>query len=492
MRKDTLQTILNIGIALSKEKDIDRLLEQILEAVMDITNCDAGTLYTKLEDALEFRIMITRSQGIHQGGSGDPITLPPVPLRKENVCACGVLYRNLINIPSVYVNDAYDFSGPKKYDAITGYHTQTMMVVPMEDDKGEILGVIQLINAMDEDGNVIPFKEEFEQILSSMGSQAAISMVNRKYAHQIQSMLDSFVRVMTTAIDERTPHTANHTKNMAVYANRFIDWLNEQPDIDWNFSEQQKHVFLMSVRLHDIGKLITPLEIMDKQDRLADNYPRVMERLEKIRLLIRIECLQGQISVAEQANCLKRVSDAKELINTVNKVGFLTEELEKRVLDLATWTYMEEDGTIYPWLTEQEKEQLLIRKGTLTKEERLIMQSHVEMTQRMLEQMDFGEEYKDVVRFASQHHERLDGSGYPNGIDADKICREVRLLVILDVFEALTARDRPYKKAMPVERAMGILYQMAEQREIDHEILEWFEESQAWLEVNSKKSRSGK
>ena len=129
MRKDTLQTILNIGIALSKEKDIDCLLEQILEAVMDITNCDAGTLYTKLEDALEFRIMITRSQGIHQGGSGNPITLPPVPLRKENVCACGVLYRNLINIPSVYVNDAYDFSGPKKYDAITGYHTQTMMVV---------------------------------------------------------------------------------------------------------------------------------------------------------------------------------------------------------------------------------------------------------------------------------------------------------------------------------------------------------------------------
>ena len=227
MRKDTLQTILNIGIALSKEKDIDCLLEQILEAVMDITNCDAGTLYTKLEDALEFRIMITRSQGIHQGGSGNPITLPPVPLRKENVCACGVLYRNLINIPSVYVNDAYDFSGPKKYDAITGYHTQTMMVVPMEDDKGEILGVIQLINAMDEDGNVIPFKEEYEQILLSMGSQAAISMMNRKYAHQVRNMLDSFVRVMTTAIDERTPYTANHTRNMAIYANRFIDWLNK-------------------------------------------------------------------------------------------------------------------------------------------------------------------------------------------------------------------------------------------------------------------------
>ena len=393
------------------------------------------------------------------------------------------MYRNLINIPRVYVNDAYDFSGPKKYDAITGYHTQTMMVVPMEDDKGEILGVIQLINAMDEDGNVIPFKEEYEQILLSMGSQAAISMMNRKYAHQVRNMLDSFVRVMTTAIDERTPYTANHTRNMAIYANRFIDWLNKQEEIDWKFNEQQKHVFLMSVRLHDIGKLITPLEIMDKKDRLADNYPRVMDRLDKIRLLIKIEYLQGMISETEKANCLQRVQEAKELIHTVNTIGFLTEELENRILDLATWTYMEEDGTIYPWITEDEKEKLLVRKGTLTEDERLIMQSHVEMTQRMLEQMEFGDEYKDVVTFASQHHERLDGSGYPRGIDADKICREVRLLVILDVFEALTARDRPYKKAMPVERAFGILYQMAEQREIDHGILEWFEESQAWVEV---------
>lgn len=485
MRKDTLQTILDIGIALSKEKDIDCLLEQILEAVMDITNCDAGTLYTKKKDSLEFRIMITKSQGIHQGGSGEPITMPPVPLRKENVCACGVLYHDLINIPSVYVNNAYDFSGPKKYDAITGYHTQTMMVVPMEDDKGEVLGVIQLINAMDEDGTVIPFKEEYEQILSSMGSQAAICLTNRRYAHRVQKMLDSFVRVMTTAIDERTPYTANHTRNMAIYASRFIEWMNQQPDIEWKFSEKDRHVFLMSVRLHDIGKLITPLEIMDKQDRLADNYPRVMDRLEKIRLLIKIECLQGQISEAEQEECLKRVCEAKELVDTVNKVGFLTADLENKILDLATWTYMEEDGTISPWITEKEKEQLLIRKGTLTEEERLIMQSHVEMTQRMLEQMDFGEEYKDVVTFASQHHERLDGSGYPNGIDADKICREVRLLVILDVFEALTARDRPYKKAMPVERAFGILYQMADEREIDHEILEWFEASQAWMKMDT-------
>lgn len=481
MNKDTLQTILDIGIALSKEKDIDCLLEQILNAVMDITHCDGGTLYIRKGDMLEFKIMITKSRGIHQGGSGEVITMPPVPLSKENVCACGVLYHNLINIPSVYVSSIYDFSGPKKYDAITGYQTQTMMVVPMEDDRGEVIGVIQLINAMDEEGNVIPFKEEYEQILSSMGSQAAICLMNRKYAQQIQKMLDSFVRVMTTAIDERTPYTANHTRNMALYAGRFIDWLNGQ-NLGWTFDEKEKYIFLMSVRLHDIGKLITPLEIMDKQDRLAENYPKVMDRLEKIRLLARIARLQGSISEEEETDRLQKVQSARELVSRVNTTGFLTEELETQIYELVSWTYEEEDGTICPWITKEEQEQLLIRKGTLTDKEREIMQDHVELTRRMLEQMEFGEEYKDVVTFAAQHHERLNGSGYPRGITGDETGREVRLLVIIDVFEALTARDRPYKKPMPAEKALGILYRMAENGEIDMEILKWFELSRAWTE----------
>ena len=481
MNKDTLQKVLDIGIALSKEKDIDCLMEQILNAAMDITRCDGGTLYIRNGNMLEFKIMITKSRGIHQGGSGGEITMPPVPLSRENVCACGVLYHNLINIPSVYISEAYDFSGPKKYDAITGYQTKTMMVVPMEDDKGEVIGVIQLINALDEEGNVIAFKEEYEQIILSMASQAAICLMNRKYAQQIQKMLDSFVQVMTTAIDERTPCTANHTRNMAVYAEQFIDWLNRQ-DLGWTFDEKEKYVFLMSVRLHDIGKLITPLEIMDKKDRLSDNYPKIMDRLEKISLLTKIARLEGKIGEAEEADCQKRVCEAKELIDRVNTAGFLTEELENQVYKLASFTYEEEPGMICPWITKEELEQLLIRKGTLTDKERKIMQDHVEMTRRMLEQMEFGEDYKDVVTFASQHHERLNGSGYPRGIRADETSREVRLLVIIDVFEALTARDRPYKNPMPEEKALGILYRMAENGEIDMEILRWFEASQAWTE----------
>ena len=480
MKDNTLQKILDIGIELSKEKDTERLLDYILAAVMDITHCDGGTVYIKNENELEFKIMITKSRGIHQGGSGEKVMMPPVPLVKENVCACGVLYHGLINIPDVYENGMYDFSGPKKYDAITGYHTKSMMVVPMEDDHGNTIGVMQLINALDEEGNIIPFRKEYEQILSSVGSQAAICLINMNYAQQIRDMLDSFVRVMSTAIDARSPYTANHTRNMVAYGSRFIDWLNEQ-DIGWTFDEKEKYVFLMSAWLHDIGKLITPQEIMDKQDRLAENYPIVMDRLEKIRLLTKIGQLEGKISEEEASGRFEKVQNAKNLVSQVNTIGYLTDELASEVNRLASRKFEEEDGTLHPWITKEEQEQLLIRKGTLTQDEREIMQEHVELTRTMLEQMAFGEEYKNVVTFAAQHHERLNGSGYPLGLKQDEICREVRLLVILDVFEALTARERPYKPPIPAEKALQILYDMAEQGEIDTDILKLFEQSRAWI-----------
>ena len=486
MRNDTLEKILNIGIAFSKEKNRERLLDQILTAAMDITHCDGGTLYINNGEALEFKIMITRSQNIHKGGEAGEITLPPVPLSEKNVCACGVLFRRLINIPDVYESERFDFSGPKNYDAMTGYHTQSMMVVPLEDDKENVIGVVQLINALDEDGNVIPFQKEYEQILLAMGSQAAICLVNMNYAHQIRDMLDSYVRVMSTAIDARTPYNANHTKNMVTYAKRFIDWLKEHHEI-WNFDENKIQEFLMSVWLHDIGKLITPMEIMDKQDRLAENYALIMDRFEKIRLLARIEQLEEKISAEELEQKLVEIKEAAELVGKVNKMGFLPDELEEQIRQLAERTYIEEDGSTQPWITPLEQEELLIKKGTLTQAERAIMQDHVEKTRIMLEQMALGDDYKDVLPWASQHHEFLNGSGYPKGLKGDEICYEVRLLTILDIFEAMTAHDRPYKKAMPAEHAFGILRKMAEEGQIDKDILNLFEQSKAWVEETQAK-----
>ena len=480
MISDTLQKVLNIGIAFSKEKNREKLLDQILTSAMDITQCDGGTLYINNGETLEFSIMITRSQGIHQGGGEGATTLPPVPLSEENVCACGVLYRRLINIPDVYESSRFDFSGPKKYDAMTGYHTQSMLVVPLEDDREHVIGVVQLINALDKNGQIIPFAGEYEQILLAMGSQAAICLTNMNYAHQIRKMLDSYVKVMSTAIDARTPYNANHTKNMVIYATRFIDWLQNNYPGQY-FDEQKKQEFIMSVWMHDIGKLITPLEIMDKQSRLAGNYHLVLDRLEKIRLLARIAQLEGRMSGAQAEQTLLDIRQAEKLVRTVNEAGPLTDEQIGQVEQLASRTYIEEDGTVYSWLTGQEREQLMIRKGTLTSGERAVMQDHVEKTRMMLEQMALGDDYKDVLQWASQHHELLNGSGYPKGLKGDEICWEVRLLTILDVFEAMTAIDRPYKRPMPAEHAFRILQEMADQGQIDQKLLALFEQSRAWL-----------
>lgn len=480
MISDTLQKVLNIGIAFSKEKNREKLLDQILTSAMDITQCDGGTLYINNGETLEFSIMITRSQGIHRGGGEGATTLPPVPLSEENVCACGVLYRRLINIPDVYESSRYDFSGPKKYDAMTGYHTQSMLVVPLEDDKEHIIGVVQLINALDEKGQVIPFRREHEQILLALGSQAAICLTNMNYAHQIRKMLDSYVKVMSTAIDARTPYNANHTKNMVVYATRFIRWLQKNYP-DQSFDERKKQEFIMSVWLHDIGKLITPLEIMDKQTRLAGNYRLLMDRLAKIRLLTRIARLEGRMDKAELEQQLADIRYAEQLVHAVNEAGALTEEQIGQVKQLAARTYIEEDGTVHGWITEQEQEQLMIRKGTLTSGERAIMQDHVEKTRMMLEQMALGDDYKDVLQWASRHHELLNGTGYPKGLSGDEICWEIRLLTILDVFEAMTAIDRPYKQPMPAEHALKIMHSMADQGQLDQELLALFEQSRAWV-----------
>lgn len=483
MKTAALEDILDVGIAFSKEKDRESLLDKILTTAMNITGCDGGTLYMNQGDALEFRIMITRSQNIHKGGPGrEAVTLPPVPMSEKNVCACGALYRQLINIPDVYQSDRYDFSGPKKYDAMTGYHTQSMMVVPMEDDKENIIGVMQLINAMDEDGNVIPFQKESEKILLSLGSQAAICLVNMNYARQIEEMLDSLVRVMSTAIDARTPYNANHTRNMVIYGSNFIDWLNGQPDIDWKFSREKTRVFLLSVWLHDVGKMVTPLEIMDKQDRLGTNAKEVEQRLEKIGLLARIRELEGKVSPQQAEFEKQQLDHVREVVDQAQHAGFLPDDLENEIRQFAGLRYEDVDGTFQPWFSEEEIVQLSIKKGTLTDEERRIMQNHVVMTRQLLEQMSFEGEYRDITTWASEHHEFINGNGYPLHLAGDEICKEVRLLTILDVFDALTAKDRPYKKPMSEEKAFEILHCMERDGEIDGEILSLFEQSKSWID----------
>ena len=470
--------LLEIGIALSREKDADELLMIILSAAMDITRADGGTLYIVDGDALRFHILCTRSMNILRCAHKEAIDLPPVALDKKNVCAYCAIERELVNIPDVYKSDKFDFAGPRNYDAITGYRTHSMLVVPMEDDQGDIIGVLQLINAQDDDGTIVAFDPQYESVVRSLTSQAAIRLTNMNYASEVTELLDSFVRVMSTAIDARSPYNANHTRNMVAYADRFIDRIKTLKS-DWDLSAQRSQ-FLMSIWLHDVGKLTIPLEIMDKETRLADKLRDVMHRLSAMRMWNMVDHLTGKIDEAAHDVRVKEIDDVEALIHQANRAGFIDDELFERVQTLKGITYRNEHAEVMPLLTEQELSALSIRRGTLTSDERDLMESHVLMTRRMLESMAFSKSYRDVPDWAARHHEMLDGSGYPDKLSGDAIPPEVRLLSIIDIFDALTARDRPYKRPLTPESALKILSGMADSGKLDKDILALFAKVKPW------------
>lgn len=481
MTQENIEKILEVGVLLSSERDFNRLLEKILSCVMELTRCDAGTLYLLDGDALHFKIMRNNSMQTYSGGDGRDPDLPPVPLSRENVCALALLDGRTIRVEDVKHCDEYDFSGPIKYDAITGYNTRSMLVVPMRSRTGEQLGVLQLINALDEEERVCAFGEDTVLVVESVASQAAITIQNVRYLEEIKDLMQSFVRVMSSAVDERTPYNGSHPRHMAAYGSRFIDYLNTREGTI-HFTDAQKEELLMSIWLHDIGKLVTPLEVMNKEKRLLpQQHADFTHRMEIIRLSAEISRLNGTFSPDEAEALEQETYAAAELVDKANSAGFVNDEMLAALEKLRRKTYIARDDSVHNWLTQEEYDMLSIRKGTLSDKERKIMEEHVSITDKLLSQIQFPMELSHVRQWAASHHELLNGRGYPHRLRGDEIPTEVRIITILDIFDALVATDRPYKKAIPLERALAILTENAEERgELDPELTKLFIESKCW------------
>lgn len=313
-------------------------------------------------------------------------------------------------------------------------------------------------------------------ILNDMTSIAAM---RKRYTDKMMGLLDSLVQALSVAIDERSHYNARHTQNMVGMAEKFLTWLDNTRN-PWRFSETKKRAFLMSVWLHDVGKLSVPLTVMDKATRLGDAVGKIDDRFRHIHLLDRISLLEGEIS---QEDFDKREKDREEWLSFIHRINtseFLRDEDAQRVHELSELRYKEEDGTEAAYLTPHEVSCLLIRKGTLTDEERAVMQNHVVVTKKILNRVSFPDDYEMIPEWAGSHHELKNGRGYPDHKQGDQIPKEVCLLTILDIYEALTTKDRPYKKPMPPEKAWSILHSMADEGSLDSEVLELFEKSGAW------------
>jgi len=485
MTQEDMKKILEIGIALSAEKDSNLLLEEILSRVMELTRCDAGTLYIRSGNTLKFKIMRNHTLKTYSGGDGKEPNLPPVELSRENVCALALLEGRTICIEDVRNCREYDFSGPIRYDALTGYYTKSMLVVPMRNREGGRIGVLQLINAMEKDGKICSFSKDVVLAVESVASQAAIAIQNMEYIEEIKGLFQSFVRVMSSAIDERTPYNGTHTRHMAEYGERFIDYLNKrniEQDGEKAFSRAHKEEILMSIWFHDIGKMVIPLEVMNKEARLLpEQRKEIRHRMEIVRLKAVIRFLEGKISQKEMEEIKRKTEEAEELIDIMNRAGYVGRSMAEELDGFRHLTYPEENGAVKPWLTEKEYKALTIEKGTLLPEERAVMESHVRITDKLLSQIRFPDELSHVREWAAGHHEFLDGSGYPKGLKGGDIPMEVRIITILDVFDALTAEDRPYKPGIPVEKALSILKHMAEEEgKLDQRLMELFIESRCW------------
>jgi len=473
--------IMTIGIELSTENDRNKLLAGILQKGMEITNCDAATLYLYENEQLRFKIMKTISMGISKGEDGSEIeNMPPVPFREGNVCAYTAIHRDVVNIADVYNSDKFDFSGPKNYDAITGYRTQSMLVIPLETNGEELLGVLQMINAQDKNGTVVPFEPEYEMVIRSLGSLTAIALTNLRLLNEMKRQLHSFVEAMATAIDERTPYNGSHTRKVAEYSELLAQKINEKSangEIDEYFDEDRIEKLGLAALLHDIGKMIIPRSVMNRATRLDNDMKQVEDRFEIIKAYYKIDSLEGRITPEQYEENKAILEDGIAFIHRIDAVGFLPDDDYNKVQELAARVYVKRDGEEIPYLTEREKECLSVRKGTLTDDMRKLMENHVVMTSKILSKVYFNQNYINVPKWAGEHHEFLNGTGYPNHLKEDQLDIESRILTVTDIYDALTSRDRPYKKPMPKEKAISILLSMADEGKVERRFVEWLDEA---------------
>lgn len=503
----------DIGRALSGVQDLNTLLEMIVDQARNFTNADAGTLYIVENNTLRFQIVQNDSLKIRMGGkSGETIPFPPVELKETNVSAFVALKGISVNIPDVYDTDLFDFTGPKKFDQSTGYRSKSMLVVPLRNHENDVIGVLQLLNATNPISNeVIAFSQDYENLSESLASQAAVSITNAKLIANMTELFEAFVKVMATAIDEKSPVTGGHIRRVAdltLTMAEVIHDLDEGHFKDKTFSPDQMYELRIAAYMHDIGKVTSPVEIVEKAKKLQTIFDRIQYvrlRMAYIIQKIKLEGQEAKIKILQNGSSpeklnsieketLEKLIEIEEILRFINKCNepgeFLDDEILVRLKEVSEKTYIDDAGEQQPFLTADELVNLSIRRGSITEKERQKMQGHAAVTLKMLKQIPFTKKLKNIPDFAGAHHEFLNGKGYPLGLKGDEISFEGRLMAVTDIAEALTASDRPYKKAMPLETVYRILRSMVEGGELDPNLVELFIEKEVYKIYQKKHEKA--
>jgi HD-GYP domain-containing protein (c-di-GMP phosphodiesterase class II) len=503
-----------IGIALSREKDINRLLELILLAAKEITNADGGTLYRMDSERAELRFEIVRTEslGIAMGGTtGNEVPFYPVKLyddagRPNNsmVVAYAVLNDRTVNVADAYTEQGFDFSGTKSFDRKTGYRSQSFLTVPMKNHEDEIIGVLQLINAKDRSGGaIVPFSDADQHLAESLASQAAVALTNRMLINQLEQLFESFINLINAAIDDKSPYTGGHCQRVPTLTMMLAEAAHRTkagPLKDWQMTERDRYELKIAGLLHDCGKVTTPVHVVDKATKLQTIYDRIGlldTRFEVLKRDAEVRALHAKLAALERGETgtwpeiearlaadLKQIDADRAFLRFCN-IGSerMAPEDQQRVFQIGTayrWRDVEgsEDAQ---FLTDDEIRNLTIRSGTLTEEERKTINHHIEVTIMMLESLPWPKHLKNVPEYAGGHHERMDGRGYPRGLTRAQMSVQARVMGIADIFEALTAKDRPYKKGKTLTEALTILGRFKLNGHIDPDLFDIFMREKVYL-----------
>jgi HD-GYP domain-containing protein (c-di-GMP phosphodiesterase class II) len=503
-----------IGIALSSQRDVRALLDLILAKAREITRADAGSLYL-IEDEAEgqrhLRFMLTQN---------DSLVFPfkefTLPLAEDSMAGYTALHGRVVNFADAYhIPPEMPFHFNDHYDRESGYRTKSLLTLPMRNAKGEVLGVLQLINARNDPAarlrgeadvaaHVLPFHERSVRLALSLASQAAVAYENRKLYNDIQTLFEGFVKAAVTAIEQRDPTTSGHSLRVAAYTQglaEIVDEVSTGPYSASRFDHEQMKEIRYAALLHDFGKVGVREEVLVKAKKL---YPMQMElvkqRFDYIRKEVEVGMVRRKLqmflerdrgdALSEIARLsedfeqrLDRIQDYLEFILQANEPTLMEQGQFRKLNEIAKQFFLDSKGSELPYINADEMRLLSIPKGSLDAAERQQIESHVVYTFNFLSQIPWTKELRGVPEIARAHHEKLNGAGYPYKLHGDQIPLPTKMMTICDIFDALTASDRPYKRAVPVERALGILDECVQANEIDAELFRLFRESRVYERV---------
>jgi HD-GYP domain-containing protein (c-di-GMP phosphodiesterase class II) len=509
-----LEQLNYVGIALSQERDINKLLERILIAAKDITHADGGTLYRMTEEkTLKFEIFRNDTLGIAMGGTtGVEIPFYPINLFDKDgkpvlsmVAAYAVHQDRSVNIADAYTEAGFDFTGTQNFDKKTGYRSKSFLTMPMKNHEGLIIGVLQLINAKDpRTGEVVAFSDTDQHLAESLASQAAIALTNRLLINHLEDLFESFITLINAAIDDKSPYTGGHCQRVPMLTMMLaeaVDRCRVGPLRDFKMTERDRYELKIAGLLHDCGKVTTPVHVVDKATKLQTIFDRialidtrfeVVKRDAEIALLrARLEKLApGRRDVVGDAQLgagIREIESDRDFLRHANigTEAMKDEDIARVKAIAARYRWRNGEGERADFLNEEEVRNLTIRSGTLTAEERQVINHHIEVTIQMLESLPWPRHLKNVPEYAGGHHERMDGKGYPRGLKREQMSVQARCMGIADIFEALTAKDRPYKKGKTLTESLTILGKFKLNGHIDPDLFDIF----MWEKVYEKYAR---